>query len=99
MEENTNVMDEEIVTTDYEVTPIEDSEESYGISTGAAMLLGGAIVAGGIAAIKFGRKGINWIREKIRDKKEGIVDGDFVDLDFEDEEPEQEKASEEEKTK
>lgn len=98
MEENTNVMDEEIVTTDYEVTPVEDSDESYGISTGAAMLLGGAIVAGGIAAIKFGRKGINWIRQKIHDKKEGIIDGDWVDLDDE-EEPEQEKASEETETK
>lgn len=84
----------------YEVTELEpedELDESYGLSTGVAMLIGGAIVAGGMVAWKYGRKGISWIRGKIADekaRKNGFVDGDFVDLDDEEEsEPTEEKET------
>lgn len=104
MNENENVtVNEELENNDnYEITELEpddELDEEYGLSTGAAMLIGGAIVAGGIAAWKYGRKAVGWVRGKIADRKaakdDGFIDGEYTEV--EDEKPEQPEEKETEK--
>ena len=67
-----NIMNEEVMDTNMDTIDMEP--EDTGMSTGVAMLIGAGITLAVGAAVKFGKKGIDYIKAKkaLRKPEEGF---------------------------
>ena len=84
MEENKEIM---TVENEYTEVPEVETQEKHGMGTGAAMLLGGLLTAGGIAAfrkLKERKAKKETTKSRFRLKHKDDEDSNLVEVDFED---------------